>query len=67
MVEQKVVNHASEGQPYAVLFWLGETLADHTAEGDLMQLARNGALRLFFSFLIEIGTHKEAFLKIATV
>ena len=48
MVEQKVVNHASEGRPYAVLFWLGVTLADHTAEGDLMQLARNGALHLFF-------------------
>ena len=29
--------------------WLGVTLADHTAEGDLVQLARNGALHLFFS------------------
>ena len=51
MVEQKVVNYASEGRPYAVLFWLGVTLADHTAEGDLVQLARNGALH-FFLFLV---------------
>ena len=30
-----------------MLFWLGVTLADHTAEGDLVQLARSGALQYF--------------------